>query len=177
VKHKNGFTILELIIGMAILSIATVFMLVTIVDLKNTEQANGVDTKAMLNQAIISSKINNDIVEKGLLSIEAQKETETNVLSAYTLTFNDNTQKELVIYNKDANDTQKAISIYYSKLSDTDSEETNSTAVDFRRTLPDGYYYSAIDVLIDTPTFKKVIIPVSNGKHDYSIELYFYQRQ
>ncbi len=173
--NNKGFTILELIISLAILSIATVFMLTTIMSLKDTEEANGVDTKALLNQAIISSTINADINKYGLDSVETNTDFDSNsdiqssnVLEGKKIIFkflNDST-KELVLYNIE---DSKTTSIYYGKDYQT---------VDFKRTLPDGFYFKKTE--ISTKTFQgkykyyKITIPLTNEKHNYDIEIYYY---
>ena len=179
-KNKKGFTIIELVMGIGLLSIVTVFMLVVIVDLRNTETASGIDTKALLTQAIVSAAINRDlnrysIDEDGIVDKTSEESTDEveltgipNVWKKIVFSFGSGQDKMLVLYNKIA-DQNKATSIFYGE---------NSGNVDFKRTLPDGYYFTGVEITtLEGTKYKKITINVksdTNSDLDYTIEAYFY---
>ncbi len=63
--RKKGFTVVELIISVAILSIVMVFALNLLVVLKEKDTNINEDTDMILNQAFVSKKINGDIIDNG----------------------------------------------------------------------------------------------------------------
>ena len=64
--NKKGFTIIELIISVSILTIVMVFALNLLVVLKEQETSLDTDTDMILNQAFVSKKINGDIIKNGV---------------------------------------------------------------------------------------------------------------
>ena len=97
---KKGFTIVELIISVAILSIVLVFALnllvvlkENLVVLKEKETSLDTDTDMVLNQAFVSKKINGDIVKNG--GIKSLNCTTTKC----DFTFNNEEKKTLTLTN------------------------------------------------------------------------------
>ena len=65
---KKGFTLIELMISISLLSIVLIFMMNTLVKLRDTSLASGEETNLLVGQAIISKTINNDIILNGGVS-------------------------------------------------------------------------------------------------------------
>jgi len=63
--NKKGFTIVELVISIVLLSIVMVFMLTFMSELRGKEDVMEEDTDMLLNTTIISKKINEDILKRG----------------------------------------------------------------------------------------------------------------
>lgn len=169
---KNGFTIIELIVGVGLLSLVTIFMLAIIIDLRDTEQANGVDTKALIMQAIISKTLNNDVIRNAEVNMKVlSNELKRN--KANDPSFDPNNYKEKAKVSIQLGDKSKFISlynnsevkgcpensaqsfVYYSEkegagldLSDTQDITSiiDKTNVELRKTLPSGYCFTDVEV-------------------------------
>ena len=63
--NKKGFTLIELMISISLLSIVLIFMMNTLVKLRDTSLASGEETNLLVGQAMISKTINNDIILNG----------------------------------------------------------------------------------------------------------------
>ena len=115
--NKKGFTIVELIISVAILSVVMVFALNLLVILKEQETSLETDTDMVLNQAFVSKKINGDIVTNGGIKLLNCTTTKCD------FTFNNDATKTLTLTNN-----KKTI------------KYENEHYVEFTRTLPEGSY-------------------------------------
>ncbi len=115
--NRNGFTIVELIISVAILTIVMVFALNLLVVLNEKEINLDVDTNMVLNQAFVSKKINGDIIKNGGIKL-------LNCTTTYcNFTFNNDVTKKMSLINN-----KKTI------------KYENEDYVEFTRTLPEGSY-------------------------------------
>lgn len=152
-KNKKGFTLVELVLSVTLLSIVLIFMMAMLVDLKDKEKSNGADAKLLVNQAIISNTINTDIIKYGLESVSACAS-----MNCFILSFGDGTEKTLKLMS----DNQ---TLFYG----------NERSTDFIRTLPNGRKYSSIHYYLYA---NLEIIRISVSKvyknEDYDAEIYNY---
>ena len=151
--NKNGFTIVELIISVTILSIVMVFALNLLVVLKEKETSLDTDTDMVLNQAFVSKKINGDIVKNG--GIKSLNCTTTKC----DFTFNNDVKKTLTLTNN-----KKTI------------KYENEENVELTRTLPKSTYgnIEVEEFLNYTGGTLRIITIDVVGYSDYKIELLDY---
>lgn len=151
--NKKGFTIVELIISVAILSIVLVFALNLLVVLKEKETSIDTDTDMVLNQAFVSKKINGDIVKNG--GIKSLNCTTTKC----DFTFNNEEKKTLTLTNN-----KKTI------------KYENEENVELTRTLPKSTYgnIEVEEFLNYTGGTLRIITIDVVGYSDYKIELLDY---
>ena len=150
---KKGFTIVELIISVAILSIVLVFALNLLVVLKEKEMNLDTDTDMVLNQAFVSKKINGDIIKNG--GIKSLNCTTTKC----DFTFNNEVSKTLTITNN-----KKTI------------KYENEENIELTRTLPKSTYgnIEVEEFLNYTGGTLRIITIDVEGYSDYKIELLDY---
>ena len=150
---KKGFTIVELIISVAILSIVLVFALNLLVVLKEKETSIDTDIDMVLNQAFVSKKINGDIVKNG--GIKSLNCTTTKC----DFTFNNEEKKTLTLTNN-----KKTI------------KYENEENVELTRTLPKSTYgnIEVEEFLNYTGGTLRIITIDVVGYSDYKIELLDY---
>lgn len=141
--NNKGYTILELVVALALLSIIIVFMMALLVNLKMKEDKNGVDTKALLVEASLVKTINSDI-EKRNVSDFSLLSTENEGEKIIKINFTDGSYKILKVKHNNK--------IIYG----TDDE------IDIEKTLPSGYYVD--DVYVENNDYKlcKLVIKVEN---------------
>lgn len=151
--NKNGFTIVELIISVTILSIVMVFALNLLVVLKEKETSLDTDTDMVLNQAFVSKKINGDIFKNG--GIKSLNCTTTKC----DFTFNNEEKKTLTLTNN-----KKTI------------KYENEENVELTRTLPKSTYgnIEVEEFLNYTGGTLRIITIDVVGYSDYKIELLDY---
>lgn len=97
--NKKGYTLVELIVALSILSVIIVLMMTFIVDLKKKEIDAGIDTKAMITEATLSKTINSDINKYGLFSFTGD-ELQGEIYNRITLDLENNTKRYIIIENK-----------------------------------------------------------------------------
>lgn len=69
--NKKGFTLIELMVSIGLISIMLVFMMNTLVKLRDTSIASGIETNLQVGQAIITNAVNKDVLENtGILSVK-----------------------------------------------------------------------------------------------------------
>ena len=151
--NKKGFTIVELIISVAILSVVMVFALNLLVILKEQETSLETDTDMVLNQAFVSKKINGDIVTNGGIKLLNCTTTKCD------FTFNNDVTKTLTLTNN-----KKTI------------KYENDENVELTRTLPKGTYdnINVQEFLNYTGGTLRIITIDVVGYSDYKIELLDY---
>ena len=150
---KNGFTLVELVLSITLLSIVLIFMMSMLVALKDKEASNGADAKLLVNQAIISKAVNGDILNYGLEGVSPCESS-----NCYVLTFGNGDEKTLKLMSNNQ-------TLFYGSEKQTD----------FIRTLPSGRTYSSIHYYLYS---NLEIIRVSVSKvyrnEDYDVEIYNY---
>lgn len=150
---KNGFTLVELVLSVTLLSIVLIFMMTALVELKDKESENGADAKLLVNQAIIAKTINGEIITNGLDTVSACAS-----LNCFNLTFSNGVTKTLKLMS----DNQ---TIFYG----------NDNVTDFIRTLPSDRTYSSIHYYIYANLeIIKITVSKVYKNEDYDIELYNY---
>lgn len=160
-KNKKGYTLVELIVGLSLLSIIIVFMMSLLVDLKAKENEEGIDTEAQVLQATLSKTINSDINKYGVDNFSSIVSTNENE-DIIKITFKDNTSKYITI----TNDTN----ISYGSLEETE----------MIKDLPEQYIVSDAYVLNDDTGLKKIVIEIENKNNDklnFNIEAYSYDKK
>lgn len=119
--NKKGFTLVEVSISVALLSLVMVFMLRFLSDIRKDEDAIGFRTEMLLNKSIISKNINEDIRSAGGIS------TLSCTSNKCTFLLKDNTSRELEIINEGSVLSYK---------------NTTTEKIDFTRKLPNGYVFN-----------------------------------
>lgn len=156
--NKKGYTLVELIVALSLLSIIIVFMMSLLVDLKAQEKEAGIDSEAQIMEATIVKAINSDIVKKGVNNFSSLVSTNENE-DIIKITFNDNTDKYITITDK--------TNISYGTLEEKD----------LIKDLPEGYEVKDSYVLNSSSGLKQIIIEIenkTNNKFDFNIEAYSY---
>lgn len=156
--NKNGYTIMELVVGLALLSIIIVFMMMMLVNLKMKEDKNGIDTKALTLEATMTKTINSDINKKEVLAFSEVLSSNSNE-QTLRIDFMDNTYKLIRIINNNK--------IIYG----------TETSIDIEKTLPNGYEVSNAFVENNSYGLSKIVIEVenkNNEKMNFNIEAYSY---
>ena len=97
--NKKGYTLVELIVALSILSVIIVLMMIFIINLKKKEIDAGVDTKAMITEATLSKTINSDINKYGLFSFTGE-DIQNQLFTKITLDLENNTKRYIIIENK-----------------------------------------------------------------------------
>ena len=95
--NKKGFTLIELIFSLVLVSIVLIFIMSLLSDLKREDSLNSSRSADLLTRSNIISLIENDIINKGVSSI-----SESNKNGSYInikIDFNDNTTKNLIVYS------------------------------------------------------------------------------
>ena len=147
--NKKGFTLIELIVSLALLSIVLVFMFNLLVILKGEEKVSALDMKLAVNQSIISKHINNDIISNKQI-----KNVSCTSISC-DITFNNGINKNIILSNDN-----KTISY------------GTADEYEFTRTLPDDLVYENINIVNESGLYK-INIYVSNNI-EFNIELISY---
>lgn len=156
--NKKGYTLVELIVALSLLSIIIIFMMSLLVDLKAQEKEAGIDSEAQIMEATIVKTINSDIVKKGVNNFSSLVSTNENE-DIIKITFNDNTDKYITITDK--------TNISYGTLEEKD----------LIKDLPEGYEVKDSYVLNSSSGLKQIIIEIenkTNNKFDFNIEAYSY---
>lgn len=80
-KNKNGFTLVELTMSLALISLVMIFVMKFITEIRKDEDTISSNTSLILTNTAISKKINNDIIESGgISSLECIENTCTIIL-------------------------------------------------------------------------------------------------
>ncbi len=158
--NKKGYTLVELIVSMSLLSIIIIFMMSLLVNLKADENEQGIDTKALVLQATLSKTINSDINKLEAENFSSLVPADENK-KITKITFKDNTEKFITI----TNDKKIAYG----------TKDENTIIKD----LPNGYLVKDMYVTNNSTGLMKIIIEVenkNNHKFDFNIEAYSYNK-
>lgn len=90
-KKKNGFTVVEMVVSFSVTMIIMVFMFELVILVKDLYVSYGVKTELLTKQAILSEKINSDLLSKDLL---ITTQCGDNCIDFY---FSDNTKNRLKV--------------------------------------------------------------------------------
>ncbi len=145
--NKKGFTLVEVTISVALLSLVMVFMLRFISDIRRNEDSISMTTDLLLNKTIIARSLNEDIKKsEGISSSICTSSKCTLVLG---------------------NDKTKTIEISGEGRIVTYKNETDGK-VDLTRRLPEGYTYSLSKIENDLVTVIKISV---SSNPEYNIEI------
>ena len=98
-KNNRGFTLVELMVSIALVSIVLVFMFNLLGDVKRESALSNDNINDTLNRSTITRIIQNEWIEKKLTKVTTCDEAGT--ILCYTFTFKDNTTKNLLIKKKE----------------------------------------------------------------------------
>ncbi len=149
---KKGFTLVELLVSIVLLSIVMLFMTNFVLSFKEQKKESNIDVNLMTNQAAISKTINYDVATYGIDDVECESSIKC------TITFDDESSKTIELTNN-----KNSIKYY------------NSSNVYLIRTLSSDTFeeitYSSEE--LEYGTFYKIVISLTNNQ-DYNIEIYDY---
>ena len=94
-KNNKGLTIVELIVSIALISVALLFLFRILVVLGYDENYEGQNTHMIVNKSQIIKNIQTDFIEKKLTKVTCNE-----ALSKTTFTFNDSSVKSLTLKNQ-----------------------------------------------------------------------------
>lgn len=163
--NKKGFTLVELLVSIAILTVSMVFISAFLLKLMEQKDDNAFDTDAMVNQAAISKTINYDVVSRGI-------NDDVNLSEGFTS--EGETKYKTISYsfiNKENGDTAN---ISIKKDGKTIEYEIDNTLI-FARTLSNSLYTNITfetEILNSGKIFTKIVIFNDKG---YNIEIYDYK--
>lgn len=145
-KNKKGFTLVEVAISVSLLSFVMVFMLKFVSEIRKDEDSISLNTDMLLNKAIISKTINEDVNEEGISTL-----TCSNIKC--TINLKNNKTKTIEITDDGTKLTYKNI---------TDDE------IELVRVLPNEYVYN----IKKTETSNLYLIEIEIDSHpEYNIEI------
>lgn len=130
---KDGFTLIEILISITLVSIVLVSMLSTLVKLKDVYALSNNDTEVRVFGAVISRTINNDIIKNGgidILEVCDTKGSESIYESSCRFSLNNGSTRDLKLrvveeetLSENENHTRYIVSIVRSTLEYYDPEE------------------------------------------------------
>lgn len=157
--NKNGYTLVELIVGTLLLSILIIYMTSLLVDIKEKEITSGIDSKALVVEATVTKIINSEINKLGLINFA--KISNNNNEEIIKLNFKNGTSKYIKIINKNH--------IIYG----------NENKIDLEKDLPNNYLVEEAFVENSIYGLNKMVIKIKNkenDKLDFNIEAYSYDK-
>lgn len=150
-KNKKGFTLVEITISIALLSVVMVFMFNFLTMIRKDEDTIGETTEMLLNKSLIAKVINEDIKKSGgITSVSC-----TNIRCDITL--KNGKQKAILI-----NDTLNKIT--YQNITDNKIELTKELTGDLQ--------YNLILNKTDNLTVIKIQVPLNE---EYNVNIVDYQ--
>lgn len=182
-KNNKGFTLVELVISITLLSIVLVFMMKVLISLKNKEDANGINTKLLVNQTIISKTLNNDNIKNDIKNIQY---CEADKKDCVLIEFAIGTSKKLQLLNN-ANNCYYTIS-----YSDNNFDINSDSIYEFKRTLPNkkndegeiNYYacYEKFELINLSANYSMLKIPITSTNleedfDNYNVFVYYKKNQ
>lgn len=145
-KNKKGFTLVEVAISVSLLSFVMVFLLRFISEIRKDEDTISLNTEMLLNKAVISKTINEDINETGISSLTCSN-------TKCTIALKNNKTKTIEITNDGSKLTYKNI---------TDDE------IELTKILPNEYVYN----IKKTENANLYLIEIEIDSHpEYNIEI------
>ncbi len=97
-KNK-GFTLVELMVSIALVSLVLVFMFNLLGDVKRENSLSNDNINDTLNRSTITRIIQNEWIENDLIRVE--KCSVSGTILCYTFTFKDNSTKDLLVKEKE----------------------------------------------------------------------------
>lgn len=150
---KKGFTLIELLVSITLLAVVLIFMVSLLIKLNEKKEINTEDAAIVLDQAIISKKINSDVINfKGIKKAECED-------LICTIIFKNGDERKIKIINNN-----KSLSY------ETDAH------TELSKTLPEGYLFQDIKLYKETyqnGSLTKIVVSVKDNPK-YNIEVYYY---
>ena len=91
--NNKGFTLVELMVSIALIALVLVFMFNLLGDIKRESALSNEDISDALNRATITRIIQNDFIEKDLTKVSTCDDS----ILCYDFTFKDNSTKRLIV--------------------------------------------------------------------------------
>ena len=91
--NNKGFTLVELMVSIALIALVLVFMFNLLGDIKRESALSNEDISDALNRSTITRLIQNDFIENNLIKVEACNEE----VLCYDFTFQNNNSKRLIV--------------------------------------------------------------------------------
>ncbi len=145
--NNKGFTLIELMVSIALIAVVIVFMFNLLGDIKKESALSNEDISDTLNRSKIIRVIQNDFIELKLKGVA--KCTESGTIDCYEFTFNDNSTKRLLVRTNEVEyDNERWV---------LDSGNYTNDGRIFCQTVVDNNYYM------------RIVIPVTNHNLDNRI--------
>lgn len=145
-KNKKGFTLVEVAISVSLLSFVMVFLLRFITEIRKDEDTISLNTEMLLNKAIISKTINEDINKVGINSLTCSN-------TKCTITLKNNKTKTIEI-------TDDGNKITYKNVTDDE--------IELSKKLPNDYVFN----IKKTENTNLYLITIEVDSHEeYNIEI------
>ncbi len=93
--NKKGFTIMEIIVSVALISIVMLLLFHLLIDMEYNSEHATYAKENQINRATITRLVEKDMLDKGVKSV-IKKDTDTNEVDI-EITFSDNTTKDLIV--------------------------------------------------------------------------------
>lgn len=163
---KKGFTLIELLISISLLSVVLIFMMNTLVKLRDTDIANGIETNLLVGQAIITKTISSDVLEKGGIGSYSGCNTNSNIIN---LNLKDGARRTIELNTVETPNLEPYTVLTYK--SDIDTK-----AILIRKT-PRNFYYDGFECK-EVGNLTKIVIKIKNSDEEslpkyYSEVLYY----
>jgi prepilin-type N-terminal cleavage/methylation domain-containing protein len=97
-KKKNGMTLIEIMLSVALISLVMIFVFNILVDLRNEETISNFKSQDQINRSIITKRIQTDILNKGLYDVKDCEGTLD--YPCIYLVFKDNSRGYIKAYGK-----------------------------------------------------------------------------
>lgn len=161
---KKGFTLIEISISVALLSVVLLFVINLLTVIRRNEDEIGIDTKLEINKAIISKTINEDILEnEGIKEITCESELSCDIV----LNKDDALRKIYIAPVTETNSDGDRITITVLHYEEKDTSG-NTTKVLFTRKSLEGYYYK---LSLEEKTLVNILTVVVEDHPAYNIEI------
>ena len=147
--NNKGFTLVELMVSVALVSIVLVFMFNLLGDIKRESSISNDNIDDIIDRSTITRIIQNEWIEKKLTRVATCNETGT--IMCYAFTFKDNSTKRLLVKEKEIEyDNERWI------LEDGEYNADGATYCSYKKDTGKNYLL-------------KIVIPVIDHKEDNRI--------
>ena len=179
--NKKGFTLIEILVSITLVSIVLVFMLNALVRLKGVYNESDKDTDIILAGALVSRVINNDFIDNnGIRKVECNK---NNSESSCNIELNNGEERSLKLrINESKNildehtyfiNTISTVEYINSKVGNTMFiKSINSKSYYNNDVYVDSDYYHFNDIRYEKKDSGIIIITISANDKRYDVKLY-----
>ena len=145
--NNKGFTLIELMVSVILISIVLVFMFNLLGDIKRESALSNEDISDNLDRATITRIIQNDFIESKLTTISICNDSDT--ILCYNFTFQDNSSKKLLVREKEIEYDNERWILDYGKYSTNGNIYCTSNIGNY-------YYLKILIPVIDHPTDNRI---------------------